>query len=243
MSGNPRRPCVFSAGRYTFRRGHLDQRLRRGPTPPSPRAFEALRRRRIDHCSMAGLPPRPRSADTFLESRARSSRAYCRQRRVAAIARTSVLPHRRSLGGLGASLAISVAAYDPGLPNNRDIAMQVVITRRGRMARPGRSGPSRRIWKSGRLWSGSRAGSVRGSCRSRRRRSFPGGPSPGRSRGFLLAADTPAPFCPARLASNAWQQPSSNESSPDCDGSPSRRLSARRASAAAPRRRLRVARA
>ena len=46
-----------------------------------------------------------------------------RRRRFASVAPGRIPPHQRSLPGLGASLAISVAADDPGRPGDRDIVM------------------------------------------------------------------------------------------------------------------------
>ena len=75
-------------------RGHLGRRhAARALAAPSPRAFQALRRRPTDHRSMAGLLARTLSADTVLEGRARSSRAGRRGRRPSAIAPGSVRPH------------------------------------------------------------------------------------------------------------------------------------------------------
>src|SRR5215469_3430801 len=72
---------------------------------------------------MAGLLARRHSADAFLESCTSSPRARCRRRRFASVAAGSVRSHQRSLPGLGASLAFSVAAYGPEQSADQDDVM------------------------------------------------------------------------------------------------------------------------
>src|SRR6516165_4700140 len=69
---------------------------------------------------MAGILARPRSADPVLEGRACSPHTSGGPRRFASVAPGGIPPHQRSLPGLGASLAISVAAYGPEQSADQD---------------------------------------------------------------------------------------------------------------------------
>ena len=69
------------------------------------------------------LLARPRSQDAVLEVGPCSPRACCRDRRPAAIARRGVRAGQRSLSGLGAALAISIAPDYPELSFDRHLAI------------------------------------------------------------------------------------------------------------------------
>src|ERR1700678_328762 len=98
-------------------RRHPDQLDAAGANAaPSPRALRSVWRRQGDDRSLADLLARPSPADALLEGCVWPPRACCRDCRLAAIARRGVRARQRSLRGLGAAVAISVAPDNPGRP-------------------------------------------------------------------------------------------------------------------------------